>query len=80
MGNMAISGDTATWVGSIGIWIVGFIAAFIALIQYNTSRFRPRVQAYWTLPNRVVIRVINRGSGGGNLERIDLLKRVSRNE
>jgi hypothetical protein len=67
------SGDTATWVGSIGTCAVGILAAVIAWVQYNHSRFRPQVHAYHDLKGRVVVRVTNEGAGTGTVEDVDLL-------
>jgi hypothetical protein len=69
----AASGDTATWVGSIGTCAVGLLAAIITWVQYNHSRFRPRVHAYHDSRDRVVVRVTNEGAGTGTVEDIDLL-------
>jgi hypothetical protein len=71
--------DTATWVGSLGTWAVGVIAAVIAWIQYQHSRFRPRVLAYRDSDGRVVVRITNDGAGSGGIEDIDLLNQHDSN-
>jgi hypothetical protein len=67
------SGDTAAWLGTIGTWLLGIIAAFIAWIQYDHNRFKPQVTAYRDANRRVVVRIANRGAGSGTIEAVHLL-------
>jgi hypothetical protein len=69
----ADSGDTATWVGSIGTWFVGLVAGTIAWRQYEYGRFRPEVRAYRDDRGRIAVRLANRGAGSGSVEYVDLL-------
>jgi hypothetical protein len=74
MGNLASSsGDAAAWVGAIGTWVIGGVAALIAFTQFNNARFRPKVLAFLDLHNRLVIQVANRGTGASSLGRVDAL-------
>jgi hypothetical protein len=67
-----MSGDTATWVDAAGTWVVGVVAGFIAWRQYDHSRFKPDVVAYFDGDGRIVVRITNKGAGAGSAEDIDL--------
>lgn len=69
----AATGDTATWVGSLGTWFVGLVAGVIAWRQFQHGRFRPQVHAYRDDDGRIVVRLVNRGAGAGSVEDVDLL-------
>lgn len=74
MAHLASSSDTATWVGSIGTWVVGAVAGVIAWLQFHHLRFRPKVLAYRDSRGRVVVRITNYGAGAGSVEDVDLLR------
>lgn len=67
------SSDVAAWLGAIGTWAVGLVAAFIAWIQYDHNRFKPQVAAYRDLKRRVIVRIANRGAGSGTIGAVHLL-------
>jgi hypothetical protein len=69
----AATGDTATWVGSVGTWFVGLVAGVIAWRQFQHGRFRPEVRAYRDEASRIAVRLTNRGAGAGSVEYVDLL-------
>lgn len=68
------SSDTIALWGTIGTWVLGGIAAFIAWIQYDRNKFKPLEAAYRDKKGRrVVVRIANRGAGSGTVEAIHLL-------
>jgi hypothetical protein len=67
------SGDLAAWLGTIGTWLLGIIAAFIAWVQYDHNKFKPQVTAYRDTNKRIVVRIANRGAGSGTIEAVHLL-------
>ncbi|MFC6706488.1 hypothetical protein [Flexivirga alba] len=72
----AITVDSATsaaWVGAAGTWVVGGIAALIAIMQYLSSKFRPKVTAFREeTSGRLVVQIDNRGSGAGVVQAVSL--------
>jgi hypothetical protein len=67
-------GDLATWLGTLGTWSVGVLAAIIAAIQYRNSIFRPRTVSYIQSDGlRIALRVINMGGAAGMVERVELV-------
>jgi hypothetical protein len=67
-------GDLATWVGSIGTWAVGVLAAFIAWSQYRNGIFKPDAKVYVAPDARTVaVRIVNLGGAAGMVDRVDII-------
>lgn len=69
---LSASGDIAAWVGAVGTILIGGLAALIAWIQFQHSRFRPNVEAMRDAQRRVLVRIDNEGTGAGNVQWVHL--------
>lgn len=67
------SATQAAWVGAVGTWAVGFMAFWIAYVQYRNAKFRPAVSAFREADGRVMVRIVNQGSGVGIVLDVNLL-------
>jgi hypothetical protein len=65
--------DWAAWVGAIGTWVIGVIAAWIAAVQYRHNKFRPEVWAFCDSAKRILVRIVNQGAGSGLITDVNLL-------
>jgi hypothetical protein len=64
---------TADWVEALGTWAVGLTVAWIAGVQYRNSKFRPAVWAFCDTDRRIMIRVVNQGTGPGLITDVNLM-------
>ncbi|WP_157557789.1 hypothetical protein [Intrasporangium oryzae] len=58
---------------AVGTWAVGIMAFWIAYVQYRNAQFRPAVSAFREASGRVMIRIVNQGSGAGIVQDVNLL-------
>lgn len=69
----ASTGTAADWVGAAGIWVIGAVAVWVAVVQYRHVQFRPSVWAYRDNDGRILVRIVNHGSGSGFVDQVRLL-------
>ena len=69
----ASAGTAADWTAAAGIWVLGALAAWIAVAQYRHRQFRPSVWAYRDTDGRILVRIVNQGSGSGFVDQVSLL-------
>jgi hypothetical protein len=69
----ASAGTAAEWTAAAGIWVIGALAVWIAVVQYRQVRFRPTVWAYRDNDGRILVRIVNQGSGSGFVDQVSLL-------
>lgn len=70
---LSTSGDVAAWVGAGATVLLGVIAAAIAWMQFTHSKFNPSEYAAFDKAGRILVRVVNEGSGSGTVENVRLL-------
>jgi hypothetical protein len=63
----------AAWIGAVGTWVVGAVAAWIAAVQYLHNKFRPEVWAFCDTAQRILVRIVNQGAGSGLITDVNLL-------
>ena len=66
----ASTGTAADWVAAAGIWVIGAVAVWIAVAQYRHVQFRPTVWAYRDNDGRILVRIVNHGSGSGFVDQV----------
>ena len=69
----ASTGTAADWTAAAGIWVIGAVAVWIAVVQYRHVQFRPTVWAYRDNDGRILVRIVNHGSGSGFVDQVRLL-------
>jgi hypothetical protein len=67
---------TADWVEAVGTWAVGLAVAWIAGVQFRNSKFRPAVWSFCDTDRRIMIRVVNQGTGSGLITDVNLMPTV----